>query len=176
MIKSKIVSIILVIVNVLYMLTITLYKNPFVYNFSMYTNTIKGYILVIILCVLLGINLLNVTYLLNKKYSFIALFGPIIGGLLPFNIDNRDFLSNLHEILAYVSLFSVLFITFTNINKFKLYDYKKANLLEKIFIIIFILDGFIYLKLFGVTSIQEFILLTTSLLIHLYMYLKFFVL
>ncbi len=158
------------------MLTITLYKNPFVYNFSMYTNTIKGYILVIILCVLLGINLLNVTYLLNKKYSFIAFFGPIIGGLLPFNIDNRDFLSNLHEILAYMSLFSVLFITFTNINKFKLYDYKKANLLEKIFIIIFILDGFIYLKLFGVTSIQEFILLTTSLLIHLYMYLKFFVL
>ena len=154
------------------MFVLTITKDPFVYNFSMYTNTLKGYIAIFLLCVLLGVNFSNTTYVLNKKYFFIALLGPIIGCVFPFDLANRNIISNLHEVCAYISFFSVMFITYTNINKFKLYDYKKANILEKIFIIVFVLDGLIYLKLFGVTSIQEFILLSVSLLIHLYIYVK----
>ena len=172
MIKNKTASILLTITNIIYMFVLTCLKDPFVYNFSMYTNTIRGYLSIFILCILLGVNLANTTYVFNKKYLLIALLGSIIGCIFPFDLANRNLVSNLHELCAYVSFFSVLFITYTNINKFKLYDYKKANILEKVFIIVFVLDGLIYLKLFGVTSIQEFVLLSTSLLIHLYMYLK----
>lgn len=172
MIKNKKISCLLVIANIVYMLAITFYKDPFIYNFSMYTNTLKGYIVTFLSCILLGINFSNATYVLNKKYFLIALLGPIIGCVFPFDMANRNIISNLHEACAYVSFFSVLFITYININKYKLNNYKKANILEKIFIIVFVLDGLIYLKLFGVTSIQEFILLSTSLLIHLYMYVK----
>lgn len=172
MIKNKTASILLTITNIIYMFVLTCLKDPFVYNFSMYTNTIRGYLSIFILCILLGVNLANTTYVFNKKYLLIALLGSIIGCIFPFDSANRNLVSNLHELCAYVSFFSVLFITYTNINKFKLYNYKKANILEKIFIIVFVLDGLIYLKLFGVTSAQELILLSTSLLIHLYMYVK----
>ncbi len=172
MIKNKKISCLLVIANIVYMLAITLYKDPFIYNFSMYTNTLKGYITIFLLCILLGVNFSNTTYVLNKKYFLIALLGPIIGCIFPFDLANRNIISNLHEVCAYISFFSVLFITYTNINKYKLYDYKKANILEKMFIIVFVLDVLIYLKLFGVTSIQEFILLSVSLLMHLYIYVK----
>lgn len=172
MIKNKILSFILTITSILYMLVLSLLKDPFSYNYSMYTSSIKGYLIVFLLCILLGINFVNTTYLLNKRYTLLALLAPIVGGIFPFNINNRGVVSNIHEICAYISLFLVLFITYININKYKIYNYEKANTLEKLFIIIFILDGLIYLKLLGVTSIQEFILLTTSLIIHLYIYLN----
>ncbi len=170
MIKNKILSYILTITSIIYMLVLTLLEDPFVYNFSMYTSTIKGYLIVLLLGLLLSMCFANTTYLLNKKYIALSFLAPIIGCVFPFYVDNRNLISNLHEICAYISLFSVLFITFVNINKYKIYNYKIGNILEKLFIIIFILDGLIYLKLLGVTSIQEFILLATSLLIHLYMY------
>ncbi len=176
MIKNKNITCLLVIANIFYMLAITLYKDPFIYNFSMYTNTVGGYIAIFLLCILLSINLANITYLLNRKYLYIAILGPVIGCIFPFDETNRNILSNLHEICAYISLFFVLFITFINIYKYKAYNFKKANIIEKLFIMVFLVDGIIYLNSFGVTSIQEFILLTTSLLIHLYMYLKIFVL
>lgn len=172
MIKNKTISSLITIANILYMLAITLYKDPFTYNFSMYTNTLKGYIAIFVLCILLSLNLANTTYLLNKKYVNLAILGPIIGCIFPFDELNRNAISNLHEICAYISLFLVLFITFNNINKFKMYNYKKANIIEKLFILIFLIDGIIYLNSFGVTSIQEFILLSVSLIIHSYLYLK----
>ncbi len=172
MIKNKFLSCILTLTSIIYMLVLTLLKHPFTYNYSMYTNNIKGYLIIFILCIILGLGFSNTTYLLNKRYALLAFLGPIIGCIFPFNVDNRNIISNLHEICAYISLFSVLFITYININKYKIYNYKKGNILGKLFIIIFILDGLIYLKLLGVTSIQEFILLSTSLIIHLYIYLQ----
>lgn len=172
MIKNKFLSCILTLTSIIYMLVLTLLKHPFTYNYSMYTNNIKGYLIIFILCIILGLSFSNTTYLLNKRYALLAFLGPIIGCIFPFNISNRNIISNLHEICAYISLFSVLFITYININKYKIYNYRKANILEKLFFIIFILDGLIYLKLLGVTSIQEFILLSTSLIIHLYIYLQ----
>ncbi len=170
MIKNKTITILLTIINIIYMLVLTCLKDPFIYNFSMYTSTLKGYLIVFVLCILLGINFANTTYKLNRKYLLIALLGPIVGCVFPFDSLNRNLISNLHELCAYISFFSLMFISYANINKFKLYAYKKAKILERIFIVVFIADGLIYLKLFGVTSIQEFILLSASLLIHLYMF------
>lgn len=126
--------------------------------------------MVFILCILLSINLANTTYLLNKKYTILALIGPIIGCIFPYFKDTGNLLSNIHEICAYISFGIVMFINLSNINRYKVYNYKRGILIERLFIIIFILDGLIYLKLLGVTSIQETILLSTILIIQEYLY------
>lgn len=170
MIKNKSISIILTIVNIIYLLILTFIKDPFEYNYSMYTDNIKGYILVFILCILLGINFLNDTYLIDKKKTIIALFAPIIGCVFPYQAHTGNLLSNLHEICAYISLGLTLYITFNNLEKYKSYNYKIASNLEKLLIIIFLVDGILYLDNFHVASIHETILLIPILLIHLYIY------
>lgn len=172
MIKNKYISILLTVLNVVYLLILTFINDPFEYNYSMYTSTIKGYILVFGLCILLGINFLNDTYLIDKKKSIIALLAPIVGCIFPYRAHVGDILSNLHEIFAYLSLGLTLYITFNNLEKYKSYNYKIAKNLETLLIVIFLIDGILYFDNFHVASIHETILLIPILLIHLYCLLK----
>lgn len=174
MIKNKLLSLILTIINIIYLLILTFIKDPFVYNYSMYTDNLKGYILIFILCLLLSINFMNDTYLIDKKKMFVALLAPIVGCIFPYRANTGDILSNLHEICAYVSLGLTLYITFNNLEKYKSHNYKIAKNLELLLIIIFLVDGILYLDNFHVASIHETILLIPILLIHLFIYDKLY--
>ena len=63
-----------------------------------------------------------------------------------------------------------MYITLMNIEKYKIYNFKKAILIRNIFIFIFLFDGMIYLYFLGVKAIEEFILLVPIILIHNYFY------
>ena len=148
----------------------TFIKDPFIYNYSMFSCNIKGHILLFILCFLLGLNLAFTTYLLNKKKTMIAFVAPLIGSVFPYRANSGDLFSNMHEVCAYISFFLTMYITLTNIEKYKTYNFKKAIMIRNIFIFIFIFDGMIYFYFLGVKAIEEFILLLTIVLIHVYFY------
>ncbi len=171
MIRNKYLSYFLAIINIVFIIILTFYKDPLIYNYSMFSKEVKGHLILIVFCLILGINLANTTFLLDKNKTLLALISPLIASIFPYR-NNGDLSSNLHEICAYISFGLVMFITLNNISKYKTYNYKKASIIEEIFIFVFILDGLIYLKLLGVTSIQEFILLTMIIIIHLYLYVE----
>lgn len=170
MIKNKLTSLILTIINIIYLIILTIFKDPFEYNYSMYTSNLKGYLIVFILCILLGLNFLNDTYLIDKKKTFIALIAPIVGCLFPYRAHTGNLLSNLHEICAYLSLGLTLYIIFNNLEKYKSYNYKVASNLERLLILIFLIDGILYLDNFHVASFHETFLLIPILIIHYYLY------
>ena len=136
----------------------------------MYSCNIKGHIFLFILCFLLGINLADTTYLLNKKKTMIAFVAPLVGTIFPYKAYSGDLFSNMHEICAYISFFLTVYVTLINIEKYKIYDFNKAILIRNIFIFIFMFDGLIYFYFLSVKAIEEFILLLTIVLIDAYLY------
>ncbi len=168
--KNKLFHYFIFILCIVLLFIFTFIKNPFIYNYSMYSGNIKGHICLIILCLLLGINLAETTYLFDKKKAIVAFIAPLIGSIFPYRAYSGDLFSNMHEICAYVSFFLTMYITLMNIEKYKTYNFKKAILIRNIFIFIFLFDGMIYLYFLGVKAIEEFILLVPIILIHNYFY------
>lgn len=166
--KNKKLKYVLAIVNVVYLTILTFSLDPFKVNYSMTTNNIKGYIVLLVLCILLSIYLYLVTKNISNKYLFLSL-GPIIGSVLPYNELNRGIISEFHVLLAYVGFFFVNLLTLINIFYFTSFDNKKGKRLLKIFIFIFVLDVVYYLNSFGVIAIQQYIILMTIIILNTYM-------
>lgn len=154
------------IVNVAYMLWVTFLIDPIKQNYSMITYTLKGYIIVFILCILLSINISNSTYIHNRKYLCIAVLGPIIGCIFPFKENAGNLLSNIHEICAYISFISVNVITYLNITKYKLINSKKGNILFWVYLWALLIDVLFFLSINGVRGFEETLLLSVIVAIN----------
>lgn len=132
----------------------------------MLSDKLTGYLLIWILCILLGINISKVTYKLNKKYFLIALLGPMVAAIFPYKEASGDLLSNLHEISAYISFFVTILMTYFNIENYKFISIKKANLLKISFSFILLITVILFLNSNGVLGYQETLLLSGVLIIN----------
>lgn len=165
MINNKKIKIILLVVNIVYLTILTFSLDTFKENYSMITYYPKGYIIVVLLCILMSFSLLICTKSICNKYLFMT-FGPIIGSLLPYNEMNRGLIGESHVILAYIGFAFVNIITIINIYYYKTYNQKKGSNYLKIFIIVFFADCIYYLNCLGVIAIHEYILLSTIIIIN----------
>ena len=152
------------------MMILILLSNDININFSILTDNLIGYILVLILCVLLSINLYISTKTINKKYILLSIIGPIIGGVLPYYQNSNSFISGLHEIFTYISFTVVNIITILNIYKYYLNNRENGKRMFISYITILFLDFILYLKTEGVIAIEEFILLSTILILNYLIY------
>lgn len=165
MIKKQKYTTLLFIVTIVYLTVVTFLQDPIKENYSMMTSNLRGYILVFGLCILLCLNLANTTYLLNKRYLFLS-FGPIIGCLLPYKAYSGDTISNLHEVCAYIAFFFSLANILINLFKYKIYNSKKADILITIYTLVFFITAYMYFKTAGVVGIEEYLLLTATIIIN----------
>lgn len=164
MIKCKKTSLLLTYVNIVYLTVLTFIQNPLKENYSMMTSSLFGYIVVFVQCVLLSLDMGNTISLIKRRNIFLAI-GPIVGCLLPYSAYSGDLVSNMHEVLAYVSFGLTIMCTFISINDFKTIDYKKGKIIGEVFVIVLVVDGMLYLSTNGVVGIEEYLLLVTIVVI-----------
>lgn len=97
--------------TLIYLLIYSFRDNLFTSNLSRIANhSIKDYLLFLVLAILFGVLLfvsLRIQHL--NKLSFIGLISLLVGGIVPYDYKNvGSFSSNLHLILAYLSIFLIL--------------------------------------------------------------------
>ena len=170
MIKDKRLYGISIIINVCYLLILTFAGDPLKENYSMLSSSRGGYLAVMAMCILMGINLYSITRIHNRKYSIAAFLGPLIGALFPYTANSGSLFSNLHEICAYISFSIVNIVCFLNIYRYRLKDLKRGRLYMNIFIFVFVADAFLFMNSMGAVAYEQFILLGTILVISYLIY------
>ena len=172
MIKNRVLSSSLVIINMIYLIVLTFISDPFTKNYSMLGKTAKGYLAVLLLCILIGINLADTTYLVNRKYYIIALLSQIPAGLFPYVERSGNLSSNLHEILAYLSFALINIITILNIFRYSFFDHKKGRMLFVVYGVTATVTIAMYLDTMGAVAIEQLLLLSVILVLNHFIYLK----
>ena len=162
---------ILNIITLAYLAVITFQQNPLKENYSMMSSSFLGYISIFGLCIFLSLSFIFPTLELSKKHWYLAL-GPIVGCLFPYTANKGDLLSNIHEVCAYISFGMCVLLMIINIYHFQQKTFHKRKTLLNIFTIILFLDAVLYLETMGVVGLEEFILLSTMVIINDYMYYK----
>lgn len=159
-----------ILLNIIYLLYLTIIINPLKENYSMLTNNIKGYFLILLLCLFLFMNMYISTFFINKKYRYITYF-ILLGGLFPYYKETSNIFNYLHEIFAYISFISINIITIINIFKFRLKYNKVGQYFAYSYFIVLSIDVILFINTNGVVAIEQFILLFTILIIN-YLMLK----
>ena len=136
----------------------------------MLSSSFGGYLAVFMMCVMLSVCLGTITCKYNRKYLILALAGPLVGALFPYSSGSGDLFSNLHEICAYISFSMVNICCFLNIYRYRLKNLKKGTILMNVYIAVFIIDAFLFLDSMGAVAIEQFILLSTILVISYILY------
>ena len=170
MLKNRSLYRTLIIVTVILLFVMTFMCDPLKENYSMLSSDPKGHLLVLVLTVLLGFDIANVTYIMNRRFFPIALSGPLLSAVFPYTAGSGDMFSGLHEILAYVSFAVTVMMTFLNLWKYSFYDQARGRKLMQVFMVILTVDAFMFMETMGAVAIEQFILLSTVVLIHYYLY------
>ena len=166
MIRNRKIYRILVTVTLILLTVLTFMVDPLRENYSMLSGSTGGYLFVMMLTVLLGAVMAEVTHMLNRRFFFVALFGPLLSAVFPYVQGKGDLYSGLHEILAYVSFAATVFITLLNIWRYSFYDYKRGRVMMTAFIIILFIDAVLFLETMGAVAIEQFILLSAVVSVH----------
>lgn len=131
----------------------------------------KGYLFVFLLCLILGINIYRTSKELKIKKAYLAFVGPLIAAIFPFKENSGDILSNMHEICAYISFGLTIFMTYINIEKYKLYNFKRGRYLNYFYTITLLVTILLYIQSGGVVAYEETLLLSVTVIINEMIYL-----
>ena len=160
---EKITLISLNIVSYILFLIPAFKLNLFNENYSTLSLTTRGYLYVLIMGMFIGaILFIETTYISNRLLGSLAFVSMFAGVMIPHHVP-YDIQGNLHLLFAYLGFAGLVIVTLLNC---KIKKYRDIYLM---FIFIAIL---IYLKFGMVNTLSEVIVMTSSLLINLYLTLK----